>query len=109
MSDSIAPNLANVGLSGIPLTGQDGQPTALARILEGKQGMTVYKPLNQEAISGGPGRRVAPPGPQGDASRLFKKNAQCRQTVSNKADDPVHHCRRQSVTLKPIKAMGRSM
>lgn len=49
MADDIEPALARVGLAGIPLTGQDGQPSALARILLHTQGETIYKPLTEEA------------------------------------------------------------
>ena len=50
MALTIEPELAKVGLAGIPLTGQDASPDALARILTHTQGMTVYKPLNEEAL-----------------------------------------------------------
>ncbi len=50
MSAAIQPELAKAGLTNIPLTGQDATPDALARILTHKQGMTVYKPLNEEAL-----------------------------------------------------------
>jgi ABC-type xylose transport system substrate-binding protein len=106
MADAIAPALENVGLSHIPLTGQDGQPTALARILEGKQGMTVYKPINEEAIPAVraavwllEGKKGAPPG-------FATKNPQCKQTVGSKITIPCVIGKVTSVTNKPIKSLG---
>jgi D-xylose transport system substrate-binding protein len=51
MAAAIVAALKRVGLAGIPVTGQDAQPDALGRILAGTQGMTVYKPLYEEANS----------------------------------------------------------
>jgi D-xylose transport system substrate-binding protein len=105
MADSIAPTLENVGLSHIPMTGQDGQPTALARILTGTQGMTVYKRLNEEAIPAVKaavwllqGHKGTPPG--------FGKKPQCKQTVGSKKYIPCTIGSVNSVTLKPIKSLG---
>ena len=51
MAGPIIAALKRVNLAGIPVTGQDAQPDALGRILAGTQGMTVYKPLYEEANS----------------------------------------------------------
>lgn len=51
MAAAIVASLKRVGKAGIPVTGQDAQPDALGRILDGTQGMTVYKPLYLEANS----------------------------------------------------------
>lgn len=49
MAAAIVAALKRVGRAGIPVTGQDAQPDALGRILQGTQGMSVYKPLYEEA------------------------------------------------------------
>jgi D-xylose transport system substrate-binding protein len=49
MADTIYSDLAAAHLFHVPLTGQDGQASGLARILEKEQGMTIYKPLTEEA------------------------------------------------------------
>lgn len=41
--------LADAGLTGVPLTGQDATVDGLRAILQGNQCMTVYKPVREEA------------------------------------------------------------
>ena len=51
MAAPVFASLQRQKLSGTPLTGQDAQPDGLGRILAHEQGMTVYKPIYDEAYS----------------------------------------------------------
>lgn len=49
MAGGVISALTNVGLNGIPVTGQDASAGGLQNILKGDQYMTVYKPIKAEA------------------------------------------------------------
>jgi len=49
IAGSVIAALANQGLAPIPVTGQDATVGGIQYILAGKQSMTVYKPIQQEA------------------------------------------------------------
>ncbi len=51
MAAAVSAALKRVGLEHIPLTGQDAQADGLGRILVHQQGMTVYKPIYDEAYT----------------------------------------------------------
>jgi len=49
LAGSVISALANQGLPSVPVTGQDATVGGIQYILAGKQSMTVYKPIKQEA------------------------------------------------------------
>ena len=106
MADPISPQLTSVGLGSIPLTGQDAQPTGLARILTGHQGMDVYKPPAEEGVPAVKAALWFMNGKKGMPKGFTTKNSQCKQTVKPHRSVPCVIGGVDAITNYPIKSLG---